>query len=124
MYHRLYEMSHIPITHYIKRMVISNMTTLITTDDFKQTIFEILFDILSSTNEDDYKYREGYKVTILLTWLENNFITEEQMLRILTCIDIYNIDIKSRLLLFSNKTVNMYPSCIRFLLDNRQHITP
>ncbi|AOP31887.1 kelch-like protein [Volepox virus] len=119
MYHKLYEMSHIPITNYIKRMVIHNMPILITTDDFKQTIFEILFDILSTTDADDYVYREGYKVTILLTWLENNFITEEQMLRILTCIDVYNIDMKSRLLLFSNKTINMYPSCIRFLLNNR-----
>ncbi|AOP31676.1 kelch-like protein [Skunkpox virus] len=120
LYHRLYEMSHIPITNYIKRMVIHNMPTLITTNDFKQIIFEILFDLLSTTDADDYVYREGYKVTILLTWLENNSITEEQMLCILTCIDVYNIDIKSRLLLFSNKTINSYPSCIRFLLDNRQ----
>ncbi|AGY97922.1 CPXV215 protein [Cowpox virus] len=120
MYHKLYEMVHIPIVKYIKRMLMSNISTLITTDAFKKTVFEILFDIIS-TNDNVYLYREGYKVTILLKWLEYNYITEEQLLCILSCIDIQNLDKKSRLLLYSNKTINMYPSCIQFLLDNKQN---
>ncbi|ADZ29319.1 hypothetical protein CPXV_FIN2000_MAN_203 [Cowpox virus] len=118
MYHKLYEMVHIPIVKYIKRMLMSNIPTLITTDAFKKTVFEILFDIIS-TNDNVYLYREGYKVTILLKWLEYNYITEEQLLCILSCIDIQNLDKKSRLLLYSNKTINMYSSCVQFLLDNK-----
>ncbi len=101
-------------------MLMSNISTLITTDAFKKTVFEILFDILS-TNDNVYLYREGYKVTILLKWLEYNYITKEQLLYILSCIDIQNLDKKYRLLLYSNKTINMHPSCIQFLLDNKQN---
>nr|CAA78622.1 p65 [Ectromelia virus] len=119
-YHRLYEMSHIPIVKYVKRMVMRNIPTLITTDAFKNAVFEILLDIIS-TNDGEYVYREGYKVTILLKWLDYNYITEEQLLCILSCIDIQNLDKKSRLLLYSNTTINMYSSCVKFLLDNKQN---
>lgn len=50
MYHRLYEMVHIPIVKYIKRMLMSNISTLITTDAFKKQYLKyyLIFFLLTT----------------------------------------------------------------------------
>ncbi|ATB55257.1 CPXV215 protein [Cowpox virus] len=50
MYHKLYEMIHIPIVKYIKRMLMSNISTLITTDAFKKQYskYYLIFFLLTT----------------------------------------------------------------------------
>ncbi|AST09584.1 kelch-like protein [NY_014 poxvirus] len=118
-YNELYYLEHVPVVKYIKSMILNEIMYMIYYKYFLKINFYALLEILS--DNDIVVTSEDFIAIVAMVWLGCNNITEENTLKLISCVNIRYLSdyIKNRMCI--NESIKIYQSCLDYICNNDKY---